>query len=343
MMNYSFIIPVYNCKSYLPACVESIRAVDAQGYEILLIDDGSTDSSGEVCDALAEKYPEIRVIHQTNSGVSAARNRGIREACGEKLLFLDADDTIDSDALSTVLADPRCNEADLIIYGIRFDYYSNGECYRSDSLYFDWDGILDGNMWVNRLSRMFECNALSSMCTKIFKRSILIQQQLELDTDMFLYEDLEFLLRYLRNCGKIWNVPQAIYHYRQSEDEGNAGRRVARIASLAAFLRPIESALEQLCQSNPALDCKQKDTVLQQLYLVLAREKVSVSDIAQIREICHDFQQWSASRMLPIEASKFQLALSSGSAKKLYLMDKKTKIRHWIAVRVKAFLKGIKR
>ena len=343
MMNYSFIIPVYNCESYLPACVESIRAVDAQGYEILLIDDGSTDSSGEVCDTLAEKHPEIRVIHQSNGGASAARNRGIREARGDKILFLDADDTIDSCALGTVLLNPRCDEADLTIFGMTFDYYRHGQCYRRDPMYFGQDGILEKNNWGHAFAQLFADNSLSPVWNKVFKRSILLEHRLELDTDMFLYEDLEFALRYLCNCGKIWNVPRAIYHYRQSEDEGNAGRRVARIANISDFLRPIESALEQLCQGNRALDYKQKDTVLQQLYLVLAREKVSVSDVAEIRGVCYDFQQWSASHVLPIDASKFQLALSSGRAKKLYLMDKKTKIRHWIAVRVKAFLKGIRR
>ena len=115
MMKISFIIPVYNCKAYLPACVESIRAVNVADYEILLIDDGSTDGSGIVCDELAERFPEIRVVHQANAGASAARNRGIQEATGELILFIDADDSIDSIALGNVLSDPRCQENDLTI------------------------------------------------------------------------------------------------------------------------------------------------------------------------------------------------------------------------------------
>ena len=72
MMKISFIIPVYNCKAYLSACVDSIRAVNTEDYEALLIDDGSTDGSAEICDALAGRFPEIRVVHQTNAGASAA-------------------------------------------------------------------------------------------------------------------------------------------------------------------------------------------------------------------------------------------------------------------------------
>ena len=92
-MKYSVIIPVYNCRHYLESCVESIfkQKVDS-AYEIVLIDDGSTDGSSQLCDRLAEMNSCIRVIHQANQGVSAARNAGISAAMGEYLLFLDADD-----------------------------------------------------------------------------------------------------------------------------------------------------------------------------------------------------------------------------------------------------------
>ena len=99
---------------------------------------------------------------------------------------------------------------------------------------------------------------------------------------MFLYEDLEFVLRYMQHCDRIWNVPQAIYHYRQSEDEGNAKRRLMRIDHLPPFLQPIEAALTDLLTANPTIGEAQVQNILQQLYLVLAREKISVSSL-----ICH--------------------------------------------------------
>lgn len=339
MMIISFIIPVYNCIAHLPACVDSIRAVAAADYEILLIDDGSTDGSGEVCDELAVKFPEIRVVHQNNAGASAARNRGIQEAAGELLLFIDADDSIDSVALGKVLSDPRVRENDLTIFGLTFDYYHNGKCYRRDPLYFDFDGVMNQEAWGQAFVQLYLDNSLSPVWNKVFKREIIQSNGLALDTSMFLYEDFEFVLRYMHHCDTVWNVPQAIYHYRQSEDEGNAGRRLKRIDSIPEFLKPIEASLLALPESVSERD---RAMVLQQLYLILAREKIAVSDLNGIRNVCLDYQQWSKNRLLPLEQDPFQLCLQENKVQNLYLKNKITQIRHWLAVQVKTLIKSLK-
>ena len=335
-MEYSFIIPVFNCKPYLTACVESIRAIGAGAYEILLIDDGSTDGSGALCDALAQQHPEVRVVHQPNAGASAARNRGIQESNGEKLLFIDADDSLDADMLRDVLADSRCDQAELVIYGLTFDYYYRGACYRREPLFYRYDGLMPAEDWGKAFDELFRQNSLSPLWNKVFKREVLEKYQLRLNAGMFLYEDLEFVLRYMRHCGAIWNVPKAIYHYRQSEDEGNAKRRLARISSLPEFLKPIEASLSELRCGNSAVTPIQTDAVLQQLYLTLAREKISGSDLKGIRQICRDFRQWSDQRELPAEASKFQQRLLGEKVTALYFANKKTALRHKIAVWVKS-------
>ena len=96
---YSVVIPVYNAKSSLKRCVDSWLAQSRSDLELLLVDDGSTDGSAGLCDELADSDPRIRVIHQKNSGVSAARNAGIQEACGEYVLFTDSDDYVAVDYL----------------------------------------------------------------------------------------------------------------------------------------------------------------------------------------------------------------------------------------------------
>ena len=337
-MKISFIIPVYNCKAFLPDCVSSIRSAGIPDYEILLIDDGSTDGSGALCDKLASLYSEVRVVHQANAGVSAARNRGIRESSGELLLFIDADDSIDSNLLLHVLTDVRCIETDLVCFGLSFDYYKGGNLYRQDSLYHHFDGIFSMPQWGDALFELFSSNSLSSSCTKIFRKDILQQHNLLFNEDMFLYEDLEFVLRYMQHCDRIWNVPKAVYHYRQSEDEGNAKRRLMRIDSLPQFLQPIEAALTDLSKTNPTITHEQVQQILQQLYLVLAREKISVSDLAGIRTICKDYAVWSQNRVFTLEPSAFYKNLRDGKALRLLLAAKKSALRHKVAVWVKSHL-----
>lgn len=339
MMKISFIVPVYNCIDYLEACVGSIMAVPLNDSEILLIDDGSTDGSGALCDKLARKYPKIRVIHQANGGVSSARNQGIREASGEYLLFVDSDDTLESDMIVDLAAKMHKSGADAAIFGISFDFYRGKNCYRSSVMAYPFDGCMEKNIWGAAFENLFVHNSLSSSCTKILKKEILQREDLLFSEDMFLYEDLEFFLRYLSKCDTILLDSRPIYRYRQSEDEGNAGRRLKRIDSIPELLKPIEEALEKLPETVSKTD---RAKVLQQLHLVLAREKIAVSDIKTIQAICRDYRKWAENRQLPMEEDSFQTLLLEGKAKQLWLRNKKTQLRHWIAVRVKAFIRGIK-
>ena len=95
-MKFSVVIPVYNVKDYLEKCVRSVLAQNNNEYEMILVDDGSTDGSGALCDELAAQAPEkIRVIHKPNGGLGDARNVGLEHALGDYLVFLDSDDYID--------------------------------------------------------------------------------------------------------------------------------------------------------------------------------------------------------------------------------------------------------
>lgn len=338
-MRYSVIIPVYNCIAYLRGCVESLP-LDREDLEVLLIDDGASDGSGVLCDQLASEYPQIRVIHQENGGVSAARNRGIREAMGEYLLFVDSDDTVDTEKLNHLLDVFPETGADLAIFGIFFDYYHHGKRYRSDLLAYPQGGLLSKEHWAEHFAQLFEANGLSSVWAKILKRSLILEYDLSFAQDMFLYEDLEFILRYLVCCGTIYNEPQGIYRYRQSEDEGNAGRRLKRIERISDLMIPLETAMDHLCET---VSEEQRQKILLQLYLVLARGKIGVSDLAGIRRVCEDYILWSRGKQLPTVDEKFQSRLAAGKAAALFLQNKKTALRHKIAVAVKSCVKKIRK
>ena len=112
----SVIVPVYNVESYLRECVESVLGQSYPHFELLLVDDGSTDRSGEICDEYAAKDERVKVIHQKNGGASAARNTGLDVATGEYILFVDGDDTSAPDALETLLSLQKAEGADCIYF-----------------------------------------------------------------------------------------------------------------------------------------------------------------------------------------------------------------------------------
>src|SRR5690554_5746847 len=111
----SIIIPIYNIEDYLPTCINSILNQEFDDYELLLINDGSTDNSGKICDQYALKDNKIRVYHQKNAGVSAARNLGLEKATGEWICFVDRDDSIEQNSLSKMISKLHTNELDLLI------------------------------------------------------------------------------------------------------------------------------------------------------------------------------------------------------------------------------------
>lgn len=126
----SVIVPVYNVEKYLNRCVDSILMQTYRNMEIILVDDGATDSSGVICDEYAQKDSRIRVIHKENGGLSDARNAGIEAAKGQYFCFIDSDDYIDPEMLEVLYHLITDNEADISVCGIR-DCFDSGKCFQS--------------------------------------------------------------------------------------------------------------------------------------------------------------------------------------------------------------------
>ena len=120
MVKFSIIVPVFNCESYLDRCISSVVEQTYTNWELILVNDGSTDASGALCDAFHNNYPDkVRVMHQENAGVLYARRAGMAMASGEYLCFLDSDDYWDRDLLERVDAQQRITDADIIVFGYR--------------------------------------------------------------------------------------------------------------------------------------------------------------------------------------------------------------------------------
>ena len=126
MLRISVIVPVYNVKPYLEPCILSILNQQYDDFECILINDGSTDGSEELCNELQLLDSRIQIIHQSNQGVSAARNRGLDTATGEYVAFIDSDDWIDPDSLQRLWDSITSYQADLSVCGL-VQEFKNGE------------------------------------------------------------------------------------------------------------------------------------------------------------------------------------------------------------------------
>lgn len=338
-MNISFIIPVYNCEQYIEQCVDSIEKIKLDSYEIILVDDGSPDGAGVICDSLAKSNTNIICVHQENQGVSSARNNGLAIASGEYVVFVDSDDSIDSSAMRELINDVQMDATvDIACFGMSFDYYHNSNCYRSDYLLPPLSGKYGKSIWLDRIDDLFFSNSLSSSVNKIFKKELLMSSSIRFEQSMFLYEDLEFVLRALACADNVlfWQSP--IYHYRQSEDEGNALRRIKKVSSVLEVVNPIEDALN--CLVKQSAD-EQVKAIILNLYLTLLNGKIHNSTKAELYQLSKELEFWlNEKSIVPNDYASDQncrlLALVLNKQFfKMKIMRLCTAVRHKIAVFVK--------
>lgn len=217
-MKFSIIIPVYNAEKFLKESIESILCQSYSNFEIVIVDDGSTDASGEICDRYARNYPEkLKVLHNKNQGPMAARNSGIYAASGDICLFLDADDCFRSDALE-MLKECICKHScDVVIFNASSnkDYeavdwklpYKDQQCFECESKRTLYEKLITSK----------ELNAVWS---KAVKRNIALAIPEEYRSFSGCYaEDLLQSSQIIKNAGKICYLDQNLYFYRKWKRE----------------------------------------------------------------------------------------------------------------------------
>lgn len=203
---FSIIIPVYQAEKSLERCVQSVLTQECSDYEILLVDDGSTDNSGTICDAFAERDARVKVIHQPNAGVSLARNAGIQMATGEYLLFLDSDDALMPQGLTTLANATNNGIADVVIAGL--SVLENGMAVRKIGL--------DKEMQSNREIWEMICRDSAPFGYaggKIIRRGIVNKHAVVFNANMHSQEDLDFFLSGYGFSKTIHVIPDCVYAY----------------------------------------------------------------------------------------------------------------------------------
>lgn len=204
MIKYSFIIPVYNTKKYLERCVQSILQQSYQHYEILLINDGSTDGSGDLCDDLSQKDKRIKVFHQINSGVSTARNNGIKHALGDFFIFVDSDDWISINYLTCIENIISSSDSDIFCYR-----HFTSRCYivEDKKNYFQPIQKITVEKYIKG-SKFYP-----ALWSYVFKRSIIQKHNLLLKKELKYSEDSNFIFKYLAHSTHITISNERLYYY----------------------------------------------------------------------------------------------------------------------------------
>ncbi len=197
----SIIVPVYNAEKYLDECISSVLRQSRQVWELILVDDGSTDRSSAICDSYSDKDFRIRVFHKENGGVSSARNFGIQKALGEWITFIDADDRLSEDFL------PSRMDADIDIYITNVQYFP-------ESVDIGW--IAPCILKDHDFQSFFSQNAhkiLLAPWAKLFRREIIVDKGFSFNPKCRIGEDTLFNLQVISACHSA-EVTQGCYYYR---------------------------------------------------------------------------------------------------------------------------------
>lgn len=187
----SVIVPVYNTEKYLVHCIESILSQEFSNFELLLIDDGSQDSSGRICDQYAKIDNRIKVYHKKNGGVSSARNTGLRFACGEWVAFCDSDDYVSSDWL---LGFSKNLDCDLIVQGFH-KRVSGSEDY--SSIAFTSDEYYKKEQFDDFLYQLDSIDNVGYLWCRLFNLQIIKDNNIWFNEKYVIWEDLNFIFQYM--------------------------------------------------------------------------------------------------------------------------------------------------
>ncbi|MBP6377750.1 MAG: glycosyltransferase [Kaistella sp.] len=207
-IDISVIVPVYNAEVYLEECLDSIckQSFPEDRYEVILVNDGSADRSGQICDRYAEVYNPSRVIHQKNAGVSAARNAGLANAVGEWIVFVDSDDILDENYLD-VLQD--ITEFDFAMVNVNITERGHTK------VFTDYPTeVMDQNSFFRKYKLYPN---FAGPWSKFFRREIIEKYNIRFDTSLRFGEDALFNLQYLHHCKQLYVTNKTAYNYRESD------------------------------------------------------------------------------------------------------------------------------
>ncbi len=224
----SIIVPVYNAENTLEHCVRSVLEQEFRDFELILVDDGSTDGSSALCDRFAEQDARVLVVHKQNGGASAARNDGLNAARGAYVQFCDCDDWITADATKLMVRAMEETTADMVIA----DFYRVVGDLVSRKGDIDVGSVITREQYANFMLEDPADYYYGVLWNKLFKRSIIEEYNLRMDPELTWCEDFIFNMEYVLHCELIAPIHAPVYYYVKTE-----GSLVSRSMSIGNIVR----------------------------------------------------------------------------------------------------------
>jgi glycosyltransferase involved in cell wall biosynthesis len=239
---FSIIIPVYNDEKNFPRCLDSILSQAYGDFELLLIDDGSTDNSHAICDEYVKKDRRIRVFHKKNEGISKTRQFGLDNAIGDYTIFVDSDDWVEAQLLAEVGQNLKKNNADIIFMDFVEENAAGKERHICQ--------IPSAADTATVLNLVLEGKLFSCLWNVIIKRNLYIQNDIAFSDGINYGEDTLFILELLLNSPSIGYLPGAYYHHSYNHNSFTRKSRKQRYAERVNFLNALPFLLEKYNRGN---------------------------------------------------------------------------------------------
>lgn len=243
-LEITIIIPVFNAEKYLVRCLESIICQTYKNFEVILINDGSTDKSERIILDFVKSYNRFRYFSQSNAGPSLARNLGIKEAKGKYLAFIDADDWLGPDYLEKLVIPMQKPLIDLVCAG----YYEVNKDYPKGLQLHDFQPEFFTSSIDKKRFQVNLFNGLTGVLWgKLFKKEIFLVNNIEFHPNLRLSEDLLAVLEYSLYLNKVFIIPDSIYFYNRLNENGlSTGLNIEKYYSLKKFFQELEPFRKKL-------------------------------------------------------------------------------------------------
>jgi len=263
-MKLSIIVPIYNAEKVLGRCIQSILNQTYTNFELILINDGSKDSSIEIANQFAVQDNRIIVIDKLNEGVSKTRNLGMQKATGELIAFVDADDFLEPTMYEKLMESQMQNDSDIVFCKFK-NYYSDDKIEYVDEVNLKkLENPKDIQCFFNttktvQLGVVVSQNIMGVPWRSLFLKSIIQKYSLQFDANFYLAEDLVFILEYLSFCNKVSIVEEYLYNYYVGEQTASRSYR----KNFFEYKKQLNDRIFSVIQKNEYLsDCQKNNCIL---------------------------------------------------------------------------------